>query len=127
MRAFALRILINALALSAAAHLVPGIGISEHFLDVLWIALVFGVVNAVIKPVLRLLAYPFILLTLGLFTLVINAALLQLTAALTGGITLEGWGAAIVGSLVVSAVSVVAGFVVGGEKERGRRRKRDKA
>ncbi|MDT8370092.1 MAG: phage holin family protein [Longimicrobiales bacterium] len=125
MRNLALRILINALALTAAAHLVSGVRISDRFLDVLWIALVFGVVNAVLKPVLRLLSFPLLLLTLGLFTLVINAALLHLTAALAPGITVDGWGAAIVGSVVVSVVSVVAGFVVGDDTKRGRRRARE--
>ena len=63
----------------------------------LWIGLIFGVVNAIVGPVLRFLSLPFVLLTLGLFLLVVNAALLGLTAALTDRLTIEGLGTAILG------------------------------
>jgi putative membrane protein len=68
----------------------------------LWIGLIFGVVNAVVGPVLRLLSLPFVLLTLGLFLLVVNAALLGLTAALTDRLTIEGFGTAIIGGLILA-------------------------
>ncbi len=113
MRGFVVRLLVNALALSAAAWWVPGIGMSDSFLDVLWIALVFGLVNAVLKPILMLLSLPVLFLTLGLFTFVINAGLLMLTARLVDGFAVDGWGAALVGSIAVSVVSLVLGVLVG--------------
>jgi putative membrane protein len=74
----------------------------------LWIALIFGVVNAIVGPVLRLLSLPFVLLTLGLFLLVINAALLGLTAALTTRLEIDGVGTAILGGLVLAVAGWVA-------------------
>ena len=74
----------------------------------LWIGLIFGVVNAVVGPVLRLLSLPFVVLTLGLFLLVVNAALLGLTAALTDRLTIDGIGTAILGGLILAIAGWVA-------------------
>ncbi|MGY1823390.1 phage holin family protein [Geodermatophilus sp. SYSU D00079] len=74
----------------------------------LWIALVFAVVNAVVGPVLRLLSLPFVLLTLGLFLLVVNAALLGITAALTDRLQVDGIGTAILGGLLLAVGGWVA-------------------
>ncbi|MGY2065833.1 phage holin family protein [Blastococcus sp. SYSU DS0619] len=74
----------------------------------LWIGLIFGVVNALVGPVLRLLSLPFVLLTLGLFLLVINAALLGLTAAITDRMTIDGFGTAVLGGLILAVVGWVA-------------------
>jgi putative membrane protein len=112
MRNFLIRLFVNALALSAAAWLVEGVHLSGAFGDVLLVALVFGVVNALLKPVLLILSFPFLLVTLGLFTVVINGALLMLTARLMDGLAVTGFGAALLGSLVVSIVSVILGGVL---------------
>ncbi len=117
MQNFAIRLFVNALSLWAAAGLVQGIGISDGFLDVLLIALVFGLVNAILKPILMLISLPFLFLTLGLFTFVINAALLLLTARLMPGITVDGFGAALLGSVVISLVSLVLGLVFGSDRK----------
>jgi putative membrane protein len=74
----------------------------------LWIGLIFGAVNAIVGPVLRLLSLPFVVLTLGLFLLVINAALLGLTAALSDRLTVSGFGTAILGGLVLAVAGWVA-------------------
>jgi putative membrane protein len=74
----------------------------------LWIGLIFGVVNAVVGPVLRLLSLPFVVLTLGLFLLVVNAALLGLTAALTDRLTVDGIGTALIGGLILAVAGWVA-------------------
>ena len=74
----------------------------------LWIGLIFGIVNAVVGPVLRLLSLPFVLLTLGLFLLVVNAALLGLTAGLTDRLTVDGFGTAIVGGLILAVAGWLA-------------------
>ena len=74
----------------------------------LWIGLIFGVVNAIVGPVLRLLSLPFVLITLGLFLLVVNAALLGLTALLTDRLTIDGFGTAVLGGLILAVASWVA-------------------
>jgi putative membrane protein len=74
----------------------------------LWIGLIFGVVNAIVGPVLRLLSLPFVVLTLGLFLLVVNAALLGLTAALTDRLTIDGFGTAVLGGLILAIAGWVA-------------------
>jgi putative membrane protein len=78
----------------------------------LWIGLLFGVVNAVVGPILRLLSLPFVLLTLGLFLLIINAALLGITAAITDRLSVDGFGTAILGGLILAVVGWVADQVL---------------
>ena len=78
----------------------------------LWIGLIFGVVNAIVGPVLRLLSLPFVLITLGLFLLVINAALLGLTAAITDRLTIDGIGTAILGGLILAVAGWAADQVL---------------
>jgi len=74
----------------------------------LWIGLLFGVVNAIVGPVLRLFSLPFVVLTLGLFLLIINAALLGLTAAISDRLTVDGFGTAVIGGLILAIVSWAA-------------------
>nr|WP_204332344.1 phage holin family protein [Geodermatophilus sabuli] len=74
----------------------------------LWIALIFAVINAVVGPILRLLSLPFVLLTLGLFLLVVNAALLGITAALTDRLQVDGFGAAVLGGLLLAVGGWIA-------------------
>jgi putative membrane protein len=78
----------------------------------LWIALIFAVVNAIVGPILRLLSLPFVLLTLGLFLLVINAALLGLTALLTDRLTVDGFISAVLGGLILAIGGWVADLVL---------------
>jgi len=118
MRNFIIRIFVNALALSAAAFLVGGIHLSGGFLGVLLVALLFGLVNALLKPVLLILSLPFLILSLGLFAFVVNGALLLITAALTSRLAVAGLWSAILGSLVISLVTMVLGGALKEEKER---------
>ena len=108
------RFLINAAALWLAARYVNGIDYTGTLADLFMVALVFGVVNTIIKPVLKLLALPVRILTLGLFTLVINAGMLWLTARLAGdwGFHVSGFRAAFLGALLISVVSAVLGMLV---------------
>jgi putative membrane protein len=78
----------------------------------LWIALIFALVNAIVGPILRLLSLPFVLVTLGLFLLVINAALLGITAALTDRLQVDGFGAALLGGLLLAVGGWAADQVV---------------
>ena len=107
-----IRLLINAAALWVAAQLVDGIDLEGSVGGILLVALVFGLVNAFLRPVLRLLSLPVMILTLGLFALVINALLLWLTGALLDQLTVDGFIPALLGSIVVSIVSAVLGWFV---------------
>lgn len=115
MKRLLLSLLLNALALWLAGTLVSGVHLSEDFGQILIVAVIFGLVNAVVKPVVKLLALPFIFLTFGLLTLVINAAMLMLTDRLSDGLVVDGFGAAFLGALVISAVNLVLGFEKGDE------------
>jgi putative membrane protein len=112
MSGFLLRVLITAVALWVAQAIVPGMEI--HGLGTLLAAaLLLGVVNAVVRPVLVLLTLPFTVLSLGLFLLVVNAAMLALVAALLDGFALHGFFPALFGSIVVSITSAIASWYVG--------------
>jgi putative membrane protein len=108
---FLLRLLINAAALWVAVQIFPGITYEGGPLPFLLVALVFGLLNAFIRPVLKLLTLPVIFLTLGLFALVINGFMLWLTSSLSTALGLnfhvEGCWTAIFGALVVSIVSAL--------------------
>jgi len=105
------RLIVNAVALLLVAYLIPGVHVSG-FGAALVAALVLGIVNAILKPILVLLSLPLEILTLGLFTLVINAALFYLVAKLHVGLRVDNFGAAFLGALVLSIVSfVLSSFV----------------
>jgi len=108
---FLVRLVIGAFALWVAVQIVPGVSYQGEWVKLLLVALVFGLLNALVRPVLVLLSCPMLILTLGLFTLVINAFVLWLTSALSGGLGLgfhvSGFGAAFLGALVVSIVSIL--------------------
>jgi putative membrane protein len=99
----------------AGTDVLPGLRVDPNsegplgeFGTYLWIALVFGVVNAVVGPVLRLLGLPFVVLTLGLFLLVINAAVLGITAAVTDRLSIDGFVTAIIGGLILAVAGWLA-------------------
>jgi len=98
------RWLLNAVALVVAAYLLDGIQIGS-FGTALVAALVLGIVNAIIRPVFLLLTLPLNLLTLGLFTFVINGIMLMLAASLVGGFHIDGFFAALIGSVILSVTS----------------------
>ncbi len=100
-----IRILINAAALWVAAQLLDGITLSDRPVSVLIVAVVFGLVNSFIRPVVKLLTFPFTIVTLGLFTLVVNAAMLQLTDWLTEGLNVVGFWTSVLGGIIISLVS----------------------
>ena len=108
---FLLRLLINAAALWVATRIVPGVTHSGSEVSLFAVALVFGLLNALLRPLLAFLSCPLLILTLGLFTLVINAFILWLTSAVSGsigiGFHVDGFWAAFLGALVVSIVSVL--------------------
>lgn len=112
---FVVNWLIVAAALYVTARLVPGIVISGGVGRLLLAALVIGLVNAVVKPVLVVLTFPITVVTLGIFYLVLNGLLFYLAAALTPGFRLEGFLAAVLGALVMSVVGMILHAVVPGD------------
>jgi putative membrane protein len=110
MRTLLLSLFGNAIAIWVAALLVPGVVLSSDFAQVLLVALIFGLVNAFVKPVIKLLALPLIFLTLGLVTLVINAGMLILTDRFAAGLMVADFTSAFLGALVISIVNLMLGF-----------------
>jgi len=108
MKQFIIRLLVLSAAVWLAAEIVPGIRY-DNWTSVLAAALVLGILNTFVKPALRLLALPFIFLTLGFFLLVINAVLLSLAAWSVPGFHVAGFWTAVLGSLVISFVSMCFG------------------
>ncbi len=121
---FLVRLLLNAAALWVAVSIVPGVEYEGRVLPFLGVALVFGILNAFVRPILLMLSLPIVLLTLGLFTLVVNALLLWLTAAVSGAIGIDfrvmGFIPAFLGALVVSLVSIILTVFAGHRPNRQR-------
>lgn len=119
---FLLRLLINAAALWVAIQLVGGIDHQGSVWSLLFVALVFGVLNASVRPLFLLLSLPFVIVTLGLFILIINALMLRLTSWVSGllglGFHVEGFWAAFLGGLIVSVVSLMLSIFTGERKLR---------
>lgn len=118
MTKFVLRWVINAIALYLAIFLLDGRGVefTGNWLSIVWLALIFGLVNAFLRPLLSLLTCPLIILTLGLFTLLINTFLFWLTGrigqAFDLGLTVDGFWPAFLGALIISVVSIVLSLIV---------------
>jgi putative membrane protein len=119
---FAIQTVINAVALWVAAWAIPGITLGEGkttgetLLTLLGVAVIFGLVNLIIKPIVKLLSIPFIILTLGLFIFIVNALMLSLTSWLAGVFDLAFhvehffWDA-VLGALIITFVELLLGFV----------------
>ncbi|MER3459510.1 MAG: hypothetical protein C4309_13560 [Chloroflexota bacterium] len=118
-----IRWLVNAIALFVAVRLLPGVEASNG--GILAVALILGFVNAIIRPILVFLTCPLIILTLGLFTLVINALMLQLAGSIGRSLGFDfqitgGFGTVFLAALIVSIVSFLLSLVVVSEGERGK-------
>jgi putative membrane protein len=125
-----LRLLVNAAALAVATFLLSGISLTApttqgRVVTLLVVALIFGVLNAVLRPIFKLVTLPLLLLTLGLFLLVINAVMLLLTSWVSTrvdlGWSVDGFGTAVLGALIVSVVSFLLNAFVP-DRRRDRRR-----
>ncbi len=111
----------NTIAIMLAIKFVPGIIYSGAWWGILLVSMIFGLVNTVIRPLIKLFTFPLLILTLGLFTFIINAMMLSLTSWLSEsmhiGFRVEGFKAAFWGSLVISIVSLVLGCLMPPEEE----------
>ena len=114
--AFLLRLLVNAAALWVATRIVPGVNYTGDWMPFFGVALVFGVVNAIIGPITKFLTFPLIIVTLGIFALVVNGLMLWLTSSISSalglGFRVAGFWPAFWGALVVSIVSTLLSFLV---------------
>lgn len=114
---FLIRLVINAIALWLATRLIDGISYDGEMIFLLVVALIFGVVNAIVKPILIFLTFPFLIVTLGLFLLVLNGVMVWLTGAISDaadlGFHVSGFRAAFLGGLVISVVSFLLSLIVG--------------
>ncbi|HEV7704623.1 MAG TPA: phage holin family protein [Gemmatimonadaceae bacterium] len=122
---FLMRILITAVALWAATRLVTGISYHGNWLGLAGVALVFGILNSFVRPILSFLAFPLLIVTLGLFTFVLNALMLMLTSALSSKLGFDfhvaGFWAALWGAIVVGIVSFLLSiFLPDGETQHSR-------
>ncbi len=123
---FVARVLVNGVAIWLATVVLSGLTIvgadstAETVGIILLIALVFGLVNAIVKPIVAVLSIPLYILTLGLFTLVVNALMLMLTAWITEqtswGLRIDNFGTAVIGALIVSVVSLVLSGLTGSKR-----------
>jgi len=102
---FLFRLLINVVAILIIAHIAPGLIRVDGFLAALIAAVLLGIVNTIIRPILVILTFPLTLLTFGLFLLVINALMLWLVSALLSGFHVNGFWGALFGSILISIVS----------------------
>lgn len=114
--------MINALSIAAAIKIVDGITFTGEWWKMIVIGMIFGIVNALLKPLMMFFTFPLIILTLGLFTLVVNALMLIVTATLSGpfnlGLQIDGFWSALWGALIVSIVSMFLSWVTGIKKMR---------
>ena len=128
MQKFLLRVVVNAIAIAITASILPGIHVANNDIGTLLIiGLVFGIINALVRPVMMLLTCPFIILSLGLFVLVINGLLLSLTASLSDGrLTVDSFLWAMVGGLVMAIIGVILESALGlrdeDKKRKGKRK-----
>ena len=117
MTQFVLRIMINALSIMAAVKLVNGISFTGEWWKMIIVGGIFGLVNSLIRPIVRFFTFPLIILTLGLFTLIVNALMLALTAALSKplnlGLQINGFWPAFWGALIISIVSMLLSGIAG--------------
>ncbi|MFD7508932.1 phage holin family protein [Streptomyces sp. NPDC059853] len=120
MKSILFKFIANAVALLAAVWLVSGItlgdddaGTGGKTLTLILVALIFGLVNLIVKPIVKFLAFPLLILTLGLFALVINALMLMLTGWIAGdSFEVNGFGSAVLGGLIIAIVSWAVNLVL---------------
>lgn len=127
MQSFVIKVLVNGVALWVAARLLTGIHLgastastSSTLVTLLWVAVIFVLVNALVKPVLTILSLPAIIVTLGLFALIVNAAMLELTSWFAGQFNLafhvdQFFWDAVLGSIIITVVSMIVRVLLPGD------------
>ncbi|HSL59184.1 MAG TPA: phage holin family protein [Acidimicrobiales bacterium] len=118
MAAILVRWIVLGIAVAVASWLFGGVEVDGGFWSYAWVAAILGLVNALVKPVAIILTLPLTLLTLGLFLIVLNAAMLGLTDWLTGSFSVDGFWTAVFASIVISIVSWVLNGALGTDRDR---------
>ena len=103
---------ILAVSLAVAAGLSSDVDVEGGFFGLLWVAIVFGLVNALVRPIVLLLSLPITILTFGLFTFVVNGLMLAITSWLTDSLDVDGFGTAVLAALVITIVSTLLNRLV---------------
>ncbi len=104
-------LLINTLSLLAITYLLQGVHI-KSFWSALILAIVLAVINTVVRPLALIISLPVNLLTLGLFTFVVNAAMLKMASAFVSGVYIDGWGTAIIAAILLSLISSILNWAI---------------
>lgn len=117
---FIVQFLVTALGLWLSAQVITGVGFSDTG-SLLLAAILLGLVNAFVRPILTFLTFPLTIVTFGLFLLVVNAAMIGLVAILLSGFAVDGLWAGIGAAIVTGVVSWIAGWFIGGDDRRVRR------
>ncbi|MDY6924317.1 MAG: phage holin family protein [Pseudomonadota bacterium] len=112
---FIIQFLVTCLALWLAAQVVPGVGFNDTT-TLLLAAILLGIANAIVRPILTILTFPLTLITFGLFLLVVNAAVIGLVAVLLDGFVVDGLWAGIGAAIVTGVVSWIAGWFIGDKR-----------
>lgn len=107
-----LRWVVLTISIWVTAAVIPGIHVNGGVRTYLWIALVFGLINAILGTVIKILTFPLSLVTFGLFLIVINAAMLELTAKWTSNLTIDGYWSAFFGALIISIIGQILGRIL---------------
>ena len=107
-----LNLAVTVFAVWVAVQVLPNMTFDGTWVDWLIVAVIFGLVNAIIRPIVRLLTLPLTVITLGLFTLVVNALMLWLTSWISGALTVKGFITAILGALIISVISTVLNWFI---------------
>ena len=108
--------LILALAIGLVAALMDSVDVDGGVLGLIWVAALFGLINALIGPILRLLSLPLTIATFGLFALVVNAALLGITAGISSYLSVGGFWTTTWAALLISVFSTILGFALGSKR-----------
>lgn len=114
---FIIQALVTMIGLWLSARIVPGVDFTSTG-SLVAAAVILGLINAVVRPIMVVLTFPITVVTLGLFLLVVNAAMIGLTAMFLSGFAVEGLGAGVGAAIVTGLVSWIAGAFVGGDEKR---------
>jgi putative membrane protein len=124
MRNLLIRAIINAVAITITAYVIPGITVTESLVPLLIVGIVIAIVNSFMKPILTLLTCPAVILTLGLFILVINGLVLQIAAYFAGdAFMIDGFWAAFFGGIIMAIVNMVLEGIVGKDEKKSKIKK----
>ncbi len=126
MRYLAVRLVLLAVIIAVVARVVPGIHVHGGVLAYLWLSVLFSVVNLFVGSILRLITFPLIVVTLGLFLIVINALMLAITAWLSSRLDIHGAGSALLGGLIIAVFGWAAELIFPTKRSSRRRRARQR-